>query len=96
MSSQPHYQVNICRGDFQHVCERFLEWKHEPLVYRPGQTMFAGRDEVHMLSKQRYEDAEQARKALQRACRPEDPYALAAEVSNGENDLWIVMAAYAE
>lgn len=58
--------------------------------------MFEGRDEVHGLSKRCYKDAEQAREALQNACRPEDPYALAAEVGDGENDMWIVMAAYAE
>ncbi|NLP60307.1 hypothetical protein [Paraburkholderia sacchari] len=96
MNARPHYQLNICRGDFRRVCERFLEWKHEPLVYRPGHTMFEGRDAVHLLSKRRYEDAEQARKALQNACRPDDSYALAAEVGDGENDMWIVMAAYTE
>lgn len=96
MSMQPRYQVNICRGDFRHVREIFREWKHEPLVYRRDQTMFEGRDEVRMLTNERYEDVEQARKALQRACRPQDPYALAAEVSDGEHDMWIVMAAYEE
>jgi len=96
MSLNPRFQVNICRGDFRHVCESFREWKHDPLVYRPGETMFEGRDEVRMLTQDRYDDSEQARKALQRACRPQDLYALAAEVSDGERGMWIVMAAYEE
>lgn len=87
MSIQPHYQVNICRGDFRHVCESFREWKHEQFVYRRDQAMFEGRDEVRKLSNERYEDIEQARKALQRACKPQDLYALAAEVSDGEHDM---------
>jgi hypothetical protein len=94
MSLHPRFQVNICRGDFRHVCESFREWKHEPLVYRRGETMFEGRDEVRILTKHRYDDIEQARMALQKACSPQDPYALAAEVSDGERDMWIVMAAY--
>jgi hypothetical protein len=97
MSTQPHYQVNICKGDFQHVCECFRQWKHEPLVYRRNQTMFEGRDEVRKLATtQRYDDVEQARKALQMACSPQDPYALAVEVCDGEPTMWIVMAAYEE
>lgn len=96
MSIHPRYEVNICRGDFRHVCESFREWKHEPLVYRRGQTMFEGRVEVRMLTTDRYDDTEQARKALQKACSPRDEYALAAEVSDGERDMWIVMAAYEE
>ncbi|CAB3788121.1 hypothetical protein LMG28688_02614 [Paraburkholderia caffeinitolerans] len=50
-------RVDICTGDFRHVCESFLEWKYEQLIYRKGHTMFEGRDEVHRLSKRRYEDA---------------------------------------
>jgi hypothetical protein len=96
MSAQPHYQVNICKGDFQHVRECFREWKHEPLVYRRGETMFEGRDEVRILSGRRYDDVQEARRALQRACSPLDLYALAAEVNDGEREMWIVMAAYEE
>lgn len=58
--------------------------------------MFEGRSEVRPLSDQCYDDTEKARKALQRACRPEDAYALAAEVCNDDRAMWIVMAAYGE
>ncbi|WP_321901839.1 hypothetical protein [Paraburkholderia tropica] len=95
-STRPHYQLNICRGDFRHVCECFATWKSEPLVYRLNQKMFEGRSEVRPLSDQCYDDTEKARKALQRACRPEDAYALAAEVCNDDRAMWIVMAAYGE
>lgn len=32
-------------------------------------------------------------RAARRACSPQDPYALAEEVSDSERDMWIVMAA---
>jgi hypothetical protein len=94
MNATPRYEVNVCGGDFQHVRERFREWKNEPLIYRKDQRMFEGRDEVRLLSTRCYSDAEEARKALQTACDPQDAYALAAEVDDGERDIWIVMAAY--
>jgi hypothetical protein len=96
MKSNPRFEVNVCGGDFHHVCECFREWKKELLIYRRDQMMFEGRDEVRPLAKQNYDNTEQARKALQNACSPRDIYALAAEVSNGERDMWIVMAAYCE
>ena len=96
MKSNPRFEVNVCGGDFHHVCECFRQWKKELLIYRRDQMMFEGRDEVRPLARQDYDNTEQARKALQNACRPQDPYALAAEVSNGERDMWIVMAAYCE
>jgi hypothetical protein len=84
------------QSDFQNVCECFRKWKREPLVYRREQTMFEGWDEVRMLLKQWYEDGEQARKALQMVCSSQDSYAFAAEVSDGDPIMWIVMAAYEE
>ena len=96
MKSTQRYEVNVCGGDFRHVRECFREWKKEALIYRKDQKMFEGREDVRRLEKQEYDNTEQARKALQSACRPQDPYALAAEVSNGERDMWIVMAAYRE
>lgn len=96
MKSIARYEVNVCGGDFQHVCECFREWKKEALIYRKDQLMFEGRHEVRPLAKVDYDNTEQARKALQSACSPQDRYALAAEVSNGERDMWIVMAAYRE
>ena len=96
MNTSTHYQVNICGGDFKHVRDCFLTWKEETLVYRQRQRMFEGRDEVRMLSKHRFDDTERARFALENACRPGDAYALAAEVDDGERDIWIVMAAYVE
>ncbi|QBR03074.1 hypothetical protein [Paraburkholderia pallida] len=96
MKPEQRYQLNVCRGDLRHVRECFREWKGEPLVYRQNQLMFEGRDEVRPLSLNIYENAERARKALQNACSPQDTYALAAEVNDGESDRWIVMAAYSE
>ncbi|WP_321913276.1 MULTISPECIES: hypothetical protein [unclassified Paraburkholderia] len=96
MKSTPRYEVNVCGGDFQHVRECFRAWKTETLIYRQDQKMFEGRNEVRPLARREYENTEQARKALQNACSPHDRYALAAEVSNGERDMWIVMAAYRE
>ncbi|CAG9269933.1 hypothetical protein [Paraburkholderia unamae] len=96
MTSTPRFEVNVCGGDFQHVCECFREWKKEVLIYRKDQKMFEGREEVRPLKRRNYDNTEQARKALQNACSPQDAYALAAEVSNGERDMWIVMAAYHE
>ncbi|QGZ64909.1 hypothetical protein [Paraburkholderia acidisoli] len=96
MKSTTRYQVNVCGGDFHHVREVFHEWKNEPLIYRKDHKMFEGRDDVRPLERREFDNTEQARKALQAACSPHDPYALAAEVSNGERDMWIVMAAYRE
>jgi hypothetical protein len=96
MKRTTHYQVNICGGDFEHVRERFQAWKQETLIYRQQQRMFDGREDVRRLSKQRFDDTERARFALEQACRPQDAYALAAEVDDGERDIWIVMAAYRE
>ena len=30
------YEVNICGGGFDALKSHFNEWKHEPLIYRPG------------------------------------------------------------
>ncbi|TCG03089.1 hypothetical protein BZM27_51070 [Paraburkholderia steynii] len=96
MESQIHYQVNVCGGDFQHVRECFQQWKKEPLVYRKDRRMFEGQNEVRILSDHTFPDPEQARNALEQACRPHDLYALAAEVHDDSRNLWIVMAAYEE
>ncbi|MFM0087652.1 hypothetical protein PQR46_12050 [Paraburkholderia sediminicola] len=96
MNANTQFEVNICGGDFQHVLECFHEWKGEPLIYRRDRLMFEGRDEVRMLCQDQFDDAERARKALETACLPHDPYALATRVDDGVRDLWIVMAAYCE
>jgi hypothetical protein len=94
MARRIRYEANVCGGDFQSVKQHFNVWKKQPLVYRPNQHMFAGKHEVRMLSEQIYDNSEIARKALQHACKPEDPFALAVNVDDGERDIWIVMAAY--
>jgi len=33
---------------------------------------------------------------LTQVCDPRDPYALAAEIRDGDHDMWLVMAAYDE
>lgn len=96
MESATHYQVNICGGDFQHVRDCFQAWKKEALVYSNDRRMFEGRDDVQPLSEQCFDDAERARIALENACSPQDRYALAIQVDDGERDIWIVMAAYQE
>lgn len=45
-----HYATNVCGGDFRNVVECFERWKREPLVFRPGQNMFEGKEEVRRLS----------------------------------------------
>jgi hypothetical protein len=96
MDKDTHFQVNVCGGDFQHVLESFQTWKSEPLVYRTNRLMFEGRDEVRMLCERQFDNSERARKALETACRPHDPYALATRFDDGARELWIVMAAYSE
>jgi hypothetical protein len=91
-----HYQVNICGGDFAHVRECFRSWKAETLVYRRHQRMFEGKQDVRPFSACVFDNGELAHRALERVCNPTDPYALAAEIRDGERDLWLVMAAYDE
>ena len=50
MSNRIHYQSNICGGDFAHVLECFRDWKSQTLVYRRGQRMFEGKQEVRPLT----------------------------------------------
>ncbi|TCG05547.1 hypothetical protein BZM27_32870 [Paraburkholderia steynii] len=88
MTSPMHYQVNVCGGDFQHVRECFRTWKDQPLVYR--------RDEVRILPGHTFENSKKARNPLHQACKPLDRHALAAEVDDGERNLWTVLAAYEE
>lgn len=96
MDENTHFEVNVCGGDFQHVLECFREWKNEPLIYRNNRLMFEGRDEVRMFCPTQFDNAERARKALETACDPRDPYALATRFDDGARELWIVMAAYCE
>ncbi|KWE51354.1 hypothetical protein WL76_18020 [Burkholderia ubonensis] len=96
MAPRIRYQVNVCGGDFEHVRNCFRQWKKEPLAYRKDRLMFEGQNEVRILSGRSFHDTEQARHALEQACRPYDPYALAAEVHVDSRNLWIVMAAYEE
>ncbi|HVE07968.1 MAG TPA: hypothetical protein VNE00_12005 [Paraburkholderia sp.] len=97
MQSTVHYQANICGGDFQHVKECFDGWKQQPLVYRRNQYMFEGKREVRPLGEGRvFDNGEVAHNVLASTCSPQDPYALAAEIHDGERDLWLVMAAYDE
>jgi hypothetical protein len=58
--------------------------------------MFEGKQEVRPLSERAFNDGEIAHQALERVCEPGHPYALAAEVRDGERDLWLVMAAFEE
>ncbi|MFP3558735.1 hypothetical protein SB861_49990 [Paraburkholderia sp. SIMBA_049] len=87
------YQMNICGGDFQHVQDCFSTWKHERLVYC-DQTMFEGKQEVRRLSGCVMDNGEAAQNVLAQRCAPDEPYALAVEVNDGERDVWLVMAAY--
>jgi hypothetical protein len=96
MDSRIHYQMNICGGDFTHVRECFRDWKSQPLVYRWNRRMFEGKQEVRPLSGRVFNNGEVAHQALERVCGPRDPYALAAEICDGERDLWLVMAAFEE
>lgn len=91
-----HYQANICGGDFQHVRDCFVEWKRQPLVYRQSQPMFEGKEEVRPRSDSTFGSGEVAQSELAQACDPRDRYALAAEIRDGERDMWLVMAAYEE
>jgi len=91
-----HYQTNICGGDFAHVRECFSKWKSETLVYRRRQAMFEGKQEVRPLSAPVFDNGESAHNTLARVCAPGDAYALAAEIRDGERDLWLVMAAFEE
>jgi hypothetical protein len=43
-----------------------------------------------------FNNGEAAHQALERVCEPDDPYALAAEIRDGERGLWLVMAAFEE
>ncbi|KVE29374.1 hypothetical protein WS67_05875 [Burkholderia singularis] len=89
-----HYEVNVCGGGFDSVTRRFTAWKQEPLIYRPERRMFEGKTDVRPLGDETFAAAESARLALQRACKPQDRYALAARVRDDGRELWIVMAAY--
>jgi hypothetical protein len=91
-----HYQANVCGGDFAHVRECFRNWKSETLVYRKQQRMFEGKQEVRPLSGRVFDNGEIAHHALARVCSPGDAYALAAEIRDGERDVWLVMAAFEE
>ncbi|MDH6150433.1 MULTISPECIES: hypothetical protein [Paraburkholderia] len=96
MESAIHYQVNICGGDFQHVRDCFNDWKRQPLVYRTDRSMFEGKQEVRPLSAGPFSDGQAAQTQLEQTCDPCDPYALAAEIRDGQHDMWLVMAAYEE
>ncbi|MEX3931551.1 hypothetical protein AB4Y32_06960 [Paraburkholderia phymatum] len=96
MRSKIHYQSNICGGDFQHVKDCFNTWKTQPLVYRMNEHMFEGKREVRPLDERVFDNAEVAQRTLLKTCGPNDPYALAAEIHDGERDMWLVMAAYEE
>ena len=56
--------------------------------------MFEGKADVRPLGGDAFGSTEPARFALQRACEPSDPYALAAQVHDDGRELWLVMAAY--
>ncbi|MFP3585139.1 hypothetical protein SCB29_16080 [Paraburkholderia sp. SIMBA_055] len=96
MNNRIHYQSNICGGDFAHVLECFRDWKSQTLVYRRNQRMFEGKQEVRPLTERVFPDGEIAYEALAQICDPRDPYALAAEIRDGERDVWLVMAAFEE
>ncbi|CAG4917526.1 hypothetical protein [Paraburkholderia saeva] len=89
-----HYETNVCGGDFGNVVECFDRWKHEPLVFRAGQNMFEGKEEVRRVSERVFSNGELAQSTLVDMCDPDAPYALAAEIHDGERDMWLVMAAY--
>ncbi|AXF10757.1 hypothetical protein CUJ91_22720 [Paraburkholderia graminis] len=96
MNNRIHYQSNICGGDFAHVLECFRDWKSQTLVYRRNQRMFEGKQEVRPLTERVFPNGEIAHEALAQICDPRDPYALAAEIRDGERDVWLVMAAFEE
>lgn len=96
MEPRTHYQINVCGGDFAHVQGRFRGWKGQPLIYRKDQNMFEGKNEVRPLSDHPFDNGERARHALEQTCRPQDSFALAAKVDDGERDIWLVMAAFQE
>jgi hypothetical protein len=97
MQSKTHYQANICGGDFQHVKQCFETWKTQTLIYRRNQFMFEGKREVRPLAEGRvFDNGEVAQNVLAQTCQPRDPYAIAAEIRDGERDVWLVMAAYEE
>ncbi|MGF6732595.1 hypothetical protein OKW50_004740 [Paraburkholderia youngii] len=96
MTRNIHYQANICGGDFAHVRECFSNWKSETLVYRRQQPMFEGKQEVRPLSERVFDNGEGAHNTLASVCSPRDEYALAAEIRDGERDVWLVMAAFEE
>jgi hypothetical protein len=96
MEAKTHYQINVCGGDFQHVKDCFSAWKGQTLIYRKDQRMFDGKNEVRLLSDQIFDNGERARNALEQTCTPQDSYALAAQVDDGERAIWLVMAAYQE
>ena len=89
-----HYETNICGGDFLNVVECFERWKREPLVFRTGQQMFEGKREVRRVSARVFSSGELAQATLVEMCDPHAPYALAAEIRDGEREMWLVMAAY--
>ncbi|WP_322025140.1 hypothetical protein [Burkholderia sp. BCC1977] len=89
-----HYEVNVCGGGFDTVRDRFQVWKHEPLVSRPDRLMFEGKTEVRRLGDAGLDGTEATRRALQRASRPQDAFALAAHASDDGREWWIVLAAY--
>ncbi|RQS62510.1 hypothetical protein DID96_31375 [Burkholderia sp. Bp8963] len=91
---QTHYEVNVCGGGFDTVRDRFRIWKQEPLVSRPGRLMFEGKSDVRPLGTGDFDGTEAARRALQRASRPQDNFALAAHACEDGRELWIVLAAY--
>jgi hypothetical protein len=53
--------------------------------------MFEGKLAVRPLSGCVFNNGEAAHQALERVCEPDDPYALAAEIRDGERDLWLVV-----
>ncbi|MGF6639013.1 hypothetical protein OKW38_007849 [Paraburkholderia sp. MM5496-R1] len=96
MTKKIHYQANICGGNFAHVRECFSNWKAETLVYRRQQPMFEGKQEVRPLTERVFDNGEVAHSTRARVCSPNDAYALAAEIRDGERDVWLVMAAFEE
>ncbi|TDN70237.1 hypothetical protein [Paraburkholderia sp. BL10I2N1] len=94
MEARCSYQANICGGDFQHVKDCFNTWKRQPLVYHQNRSMFEGKREVRPLCESAFSNGEVAHNMLEQRCKPRDPYALAAEIHDGERDVWLVMAAY--
>ncbi|CAG4890376.1 hypothetical protein [Paraburkholderia gardini] len=95
-TTKVHYETSVCGGDFKNVLECFKRWKREPLVFRPGQNMFEGKEEVRRVSERVFGNGELAQNTLMEMCDPCAPYALAAEIRDDERDMWLVMAAYAD